>query len=44
MSTKDLPVILDDPTDGELPSTKFPPDEFPDPDQNPDIELEGDQE
>lgn len=44
MSTEDLPVILDDPTGGELPQTEFPPDEFPDPTQDPNVEVGGDQE
>ena len=37
----DLPIILVDPTGGNLEATAFPPDEFPDPSQNPDIEVEG---
>lgn len=43
MEPKDHPIILVDPTGGDLSPTEFPPDEFPDPDQNPDIELAGDQ-
>lgn len=27
----------DDPTGGDLPATTFPPDEFPDPPQDPDV-------
>ena len=42
--TDDFPLILVDPTGGDLPPTQFPPDEFPDPSQDPTIEVGGDQE
>lgn len=42
--TKDNFDSTYDPTDGELEATKFPEDEFPDPIQDPDIELPGDDE
>lgn len=44
MEPEDSPIILVDPTGGDLLATEFPPDEFPDPDQDPTIEIEGDQE
>lgn len=41
MAPEYQPIILDDPTSGDLEATIFPPDEFPDPDQDPTIEVEG---
>ena len=41
MDSENLPIILVDPTGGDLPPTEFPPDEFQDPSQDPTIELEG---
>lgn len=40
-ASEEHPIILVDPTGGDLEATIFPPDEFPDPDQDPTIEIEG---